>query len=168
MHQSISVATVVNMVKALTRECRSILRELSMDGLCAITYNNLDFDLKVKEPTLGNPGGFASITTRTFVLLSPETKLSNLWFSKELWEKSSLNPNRPKESTPPSAPTPRYIMAHIIKLHPCIKSAMLWFIKSILVDNYLPNEYKDLLGPIPSSKQITITKMVQLPHMQCT
>src|SRR5258708_4846997 len=152
MHQSISVATVVNMVKALTRECRSILRELSMDGLCAITYNNLDFDLKVKEPTLGNPGGFASITTRTFVLLSPETKLSDLWFSKELWEKSSLNPNGPKESTPPSAPTPRYIMACIIELHPRIESAMLWFIKSILVNNYLPNEYKDLLGPIPSSK----------------
>src|SRR5258708_11146707 len=160
---SVSVATVVNMVKALTRECQSILQELSMDGLCAIAYNNLDFDFKVKEPTLENPGGFASITTGTFVLLSPETKLSDLQFSKELCEKSSLNPNRPKESTPPSAPTLRYIMAHIIESHPRIESAMLWFIKSILVNNYLPNEYKDLLGPIPSSKQIPITKMVQLP-----
>src|SRR5258708_1892472 len=160
---SISVATVVNMVKALTREHQSILQELSMDGLCTIAYDNLDFDFKVKEPTLENPGGFASITTRTFVLLSPETKLSDLQFSKELWEKSSLNPNGPKESTPPSAPTPRDIMACIIESHPRIKSAMLWFIKSILVDNYLPNEYKDLLGPIPSSKQILNTKMVQLP-----
>src|SRR5258708_40285200 len=152
MHQSISVATIVNMVKALTREHQSILWELSTDGLCTITYDNLDFDFKVKEPTLENPGGFASITTGTFVLLSPKTKLSDLQFSKELWEKSSLNPNVPKESTPPSVPTPRYIMAHIIESHPCIESAMLWFIKSILVDNYLPNEYKDLLGPIPSSK----------------
>ena len=54
-------------------------------------------------------------------------------------------------------------MARIIESHPRIESAMLWFIKSILVDNYLPNEYKDLLGPIPSSKRILITKTVQLP-----
>src|SRR5258708_989884 len=54
MHQSISVATIVNMVKALTREHQSILWELSMDGLCTIAYNNLDFDFKVKEPTLEN------------------------------------------------------------------------------------------------------------------
>src|SRR6266446_3283581 len=36
---SVSVATIVNMVKALTKEQKSILRGLSTDGLCAITYD---------------------------------------------------------------------------------------------------------------------------------
>src|SRR5258708_4493170 len=160
---SVSVTSIVNMVKALTKEQKSILRGLSTDGLCAITYDNLDFNFKDKEPTLQNPGGFASNTTGSFVTLSPETTLSSLQFSKELWEKSSLNPHGTKDSVPPSIPTPKYIMGQIIEAHPHIKLAMLWFIKDILIKNYLPDEYKDLLGPVPSSKWILIRKTVQPP-----
>ena len=160
---SVSVMSIVNMVKALTKEQKSILRGLSTDGLCAIAYDNLDFDFKVKELTLENPGGFASITTGTFLPLSPEMTPSSLQFSKELWEKSSLNPHGTKDSMPPSIPTPRYIMGQIIEAHPHIKLAMLWFIKDILIKNYLPDEYKDLLGPVPSSKWIPIRKTVQHP-----
>ena len=43
---------------------------------------------------------------------------------------------------------------------------MLWLIKSILVENHLPDEYKNLLGPILSSKWIPIRKTVQ--HPACT
>src|SRR5260370_40246232 len=39
----------------------------------------------------------------------------------------------------------------------------MWFIKSILVDNYLTSEYQDLLGPMPSLKWIGISKSVQQP-----
>ena len=54
-------------------------------------------------------------------------------------------------------------MGHIIESHSQVESALLWFIKSILIDNYLPTEYKDLLGPIPSSKWILIRKTIQQP-----
>ena len=54
-------------------------------------------------------------------------------------------------------------MGHIIESHSQVESALLWFIKSVLNDNYLPTEYKDLLGPIPSSKWIPIRKIIQQP-----
>ena len=63
---SISVPTVVKMVQALMKDHQCIIWDLSTNGLCAIAYDNLDFYFKVKEPTLENPGGFASITTGTF------------------------------------------------------------------------------------------------------
>src|SRR5260370_32321229 len=75
---SVSVPMVVKMVEALTKNHQHILQDLSTHGLCTIAYDNLDFDFKVKELTLENPGGFASITTGTFVLLSPETTLNDL------------------------------------------------------------------------------------------
>ena len=81
---SISVTSIINMVKALTKERRSILQGLSTNRLCAIVYNNLDFDFKVKEPTLENPGGIASITMGTFLPLSPETTLGILRFSNSV------------------------------------------------------------------------------------
>ena len=112
---SMSVSSIVNMVKALTKEQRSVLQGLSTDGLCAIAYNNLDFDFKVKEPTLENPGSFVSITTGTFLPLLPKTTPSSLQFSKELWESSSLNPYRAKDSMPPLIPTPRYIMGRLLR-----------------------------------------------------
>src|SRR5258708_5543469 len=54
-------------------------------------------------------------------------------------------------------------MGCIIESHSRVESALLWFIKSVLIDNYLPNKYKDLLGPIPSSKWIPIRKTIQQP-----
>jgi hypothetical protein len=54
-------------------------------------------------------------------------------------------------------------MGQIIEAHPRIELAMLWFIKDTLIENYLPDEYKDLLGPVPSSKWIPIRKTVQHP-----
>ena len=38
--------------------------------------------------------------------------------------------------------------------------AMLWYIKSMIVE-YLPPSYKDLLGPMPSSKWIGVEKSSQ-------
>jgi len=43
---------------------------------------------------------------------------------------------------------------------------MLWFIKSILVNEFLPPEYKDLLSPIPSSTSIPVEKSTQ--YLACT
>ena len=44
-----------------------------------------------------------------------------------------------------------------------VESAMLWYIKSVIVEEYLPSSYKELLGPIPSSKWIDMEKLTQQP-----
>ena len=82
---SISVVSIVNMVHALTKECKKELKKLSETGLCAIAYDNLNFDFGVKEPMVENAGTFTSITTGSFIQLTPDTTLGNLSFSRELW-----------------------------------------------------------------------------------
>src|SRR6266436_2909566 len=41
---SISVVSIVNMVRVLTKEWKQEIRKLSQTGLCAIVYDNLNFD----------------------------------------------------------------------------------------------------------------------------
>jgi len=38
-----------------------------------------------------------------------------------------------------------------------------WFIKSVLVNDFLSPEYHELLGPIPSLKYIPVEKSTQQP-----
>ncbi len=49
---SVSVTSIINIVKSLMAECQWIIRNLGDDDLCELAYNNLDFDLKAKESTL--------------------------------------------------------------------------------------------------------------------
>ena len=53
---SVSVTAIGKMVKSLMTEMQQIIWELLKDGLCAIAYDNLDFDFKPKEVTIENPG----------------------------------------------------------------------------------------------------------------
>src|SRR5258708_28122097 len=160
---SISVVSIVNIVWALTKEQKQEIRKLSQTGLCAIAYDNLDFDFCMKEPTVENAGTFASITTGSFIQLTPDTMLDDISFSRELWERSDLNPCGPKDSMPPTSPPYEYVVDWIKDALPCVNSAILWFIKSIVVEDYLKSEYRDLLSPIPSSKWIEFSKSVQQP-----
>ena len=107
---SVSVSSIVKMVRSLTIERQKHIRELSKDGLCALAYDNLDFDFKTKEATLENPGAFESITTGTFIPLGHGTTLDDLRFSDELWKKSPLNPQGMKDMTPSQPPSHRYIL----------------------------------------------------------
>jgi len=163
---SVSVTSVINIVKSLMAEHQQIIRNLGDDGLCALAYGNLDFDLKTKESTLENPGNFTSITTGTFIPLGHRTIPDDLKFSECLWEKSSLNPHGPKDATLPHLPSHKYLLKQIGESLPQVKSVMLWFIKSILVNEFLPPEYKDLLSPIPSSTSIPVEKSTQ--YLACT
>ena len=70
-----SVVSTANIIRSLTKECHDIIKDLGRDGLCTLAYDNLDFDFKVKEPTLENPGTFSSITTGTFMTLGHGTML---------------------------------------------------------------------------------------------
>ena len=111
-----------------------------------------------------NAGTFASITTVSFIQMTPDTTL-DVSFSRELWERSDLNLNGPKDSMPPIPPPHKFIVYWIKEALPHMNSAMVWFIKSILVDDYLKSnsEYQDLLGDMPSLKWINISKSVQQP-----
>src|SRR5258708_30729354 len=134
---SICVVSIVNMVHALTKEHKKELKKLSETGLCVIAYDNLDFDFGVKEPMVENAGTFPSITTGSFIQLTPDTTLGNLSFSRELWERSNLNPHGPKDSTPPTPPPYEDVVDQIKDALPHVNSARLCFIKSLLLDTYI-------------------------------
>ena len=151
------------MVIPPTTETQQIIRELSKDGLCAIAYDNLDFDFKPKEATIENPGTFESITTGTFIPMGHGATLDDLRFSDELWKKSSLNPQGAKDVTPSQAPSDKYLLKRVAESMLPVESAMLWYIKSMIIEEYLPLSYKDLLGPMPSSKWIDVEKSTQQP-----
>jgi len=88
----------------VTDSLKENLRKLSDMGLCVMAYDNLDFDFKTKEPSDQNQGTFLSITTATFIPLTYGATLNDLRYSKELWEKSTLNPNNPRDLRPPTLP----------------------------------------------------------------
>ena len=101
---SVLVDSLYHMIHSVTDGLKASLKKLSDPGLYAMAYDNLDFEFKTKEPSDQNQGTFLSITTATFIPLTYGTTLDNLQYSKELWEKSSLNPNNPKDSKPPTMP----------------------------------------------------------------
>jgi len=74
----VSIPSIVNIIRSLTKEQHNIIKDLGRDGLCALAYDNLDFDFKVKEPTLENPGSFSSIMTGTFIPLGHGTMLDDI------------------------------------------------------------------------------------------
>ena len=101
---SVSVESIYHIVHSVTDSLRENLRKLSETGLCAMAYNNLDFDFKTKEPSNQNQGTFSSITMATFIPLTYGTTLNDLRYLKELWERSTLNPNNPRDSRLPTPP----------------------------------------------------------------
>ena len=54
-------------------------------------------------------------------------------------------------------------MNQVTESYSQIESAILWFIKSTVANNFLSPEYHELLGPIPSSKYIPVEKSIQQP-----
>src|SRR5260370_41182459 len=121
-----------------------------------LAYDNLDFDFKLE-----NPGTFESITTGTFIPVGHGTMLEDLWRSDELWRRSSLNPQGVKDVTPSQPPSLRYILNRVEESTLNIEWAIWWYIKSMIVE-YLPPSY-ELLGPMPSSKWISVEKSTQEP-----
>ena len=116
----------------------------------------------MKEATLENPGAFESITTGTFIPLGHGMTIDDLRFSDELWKKSPLNPQGTKDVTPSQPPSHQYILKRVGELIPNLERVMEWYIKSMIME-YLPLSYKDLLGPMPSSKWIGVEKSTQQP-----
>ena len=75
---SVSADSIYHIVHSVTNSLKENLRKLSDTGLCAMAYNNLDFDFKTKELSDQNQGTFLSITTATFIPLTYGATLNGL------------------------------------------------------------------------------------------
>ena len=160
---SISPESIYYTIRSVTDSLKESLRKLSDPGLYAMAYDNLDFDFKTKEPSDQNQGTFSSITTATFIPLTYGATLDDLRYSKELWEKSSLNPKNPNDSKPPTTPDRQYVFDHIQERQDNVLRGMEWFVWKILVDNHLET-YKEELGTMPSSFTLDRPeRMIQYP-----
>ena len=66
-----------------------------------------------------------------------------------------------KDVTLPYPPLHKYLLKQVAESMLPVGSAMVWYIKSMIVEEFLPSSYKDLLGRIPSSKWISVKKSTQ-------
>ena len=136
---------------------------LSELGLFTITYDNLDFDFKTKEPNDLNQGTFSSITTGTYIPLAHGTMLDDIKYSKELWDSSPLNLIGSSDSTPPVPPAHKYLIDSLHDIQKRVPSTEEWFIRKILIDKHLSKRFSKQIGPMPLSLDIPITKTNQQP-----
>ena len=146
---SISSMSICNMVKSLMKEQQTLLKGLSSTGLFSIAYDNLDFDFKAKEPTIEHQGSFESITTATFIPLTHGATQDDLHFSQKIWEESPTNPDSVKDSRPCPPPHTNYIFSRLRESAPHIHSAIEWFIKYKLVEEYSHKFHKQLGYIVP-------------------
>ena len=75
---SVSADSIYHMVQSVTDSLKENLKKLLDTGLCAMAYDNLDFDFKTKEPSNQNQGTFSSIMTATFIPLTYGATLNDL------------------------------------------------------------------------------------------
>ena len=75
---SVSADSIYHMVQSVTDSLKENLKKLSDTGLCAMAYNNLDFNFKTKEPSNQNQGMFSSIIMATFIPLTYGATLNGL------------------------------------------------------------------------------------------
>ncbi len=146
---SISLMSICNMVKSLMKEQQTLLKGLSSTRLFSIAYDNLDFDFKAKEPTIEHQGSFESIMTATFIPLTHGATQDDLHFSQKIWEESPTNPDSVEDSRPCPPPHTNYIFSHLRESAPCIHSAIEWFIKYKLVEEYSHKFHKQLGYIVP-------------------
>ena len=123
-----STESIYHIVHSVTRSLKDGLQKLADPGLYAMAYDNLDFDFKTKEPSDQNHGTFVSITTGTFIPLTYGATIDDLRCSRELWEKSPLNPNHTRDSRPPVTPDRRYLFDCIQERQDSVLEGMEWFI----------------------------------------
>lgn len=96
---SISTTAINHAISSLSKESFRELRKLGGSLLTAYAYDNVDMDLKHTVPTIENPGAtLIHLTSGTLIPLEHGVTKEDLNCSKELWEKSKLNPKRSQEA----------------------------------------------------------------------
>ena len=90
---SISLSSIHNAVKSLSRDAGWKLKEAVCTLQTAFAYNNFDINFKFSEPTVEHPATFVSTTSATAIPLYGVRDLGVLQCSAQLWEKDTKNPS---------------------------------------------------------------------------
>ncbi|KAI0310052.1 hypothetical protein OF83DRAFT_920825 [Amylostereum chailletii] len=89
---SLSQAAINDAVNALSADAFIKIRALACTLLAAYAYDNFDVQMNVATPTVEKKDELLHLTSGTLIRLDHGVTLEDLDCSKELWEKSSLNP----------------------------------------------------------------------------
>lgn len=87
MGVSVSLGATRNMVSSLRKHAQSQLNHLPPGNM---VYYNFNMDFKVAQPVAGHQG-MHMVATTVFFVPYVNTSLEDLWFVKELREKSIYN-----------------------------------------------------------------------------
>jgi hypothetical protein len=95
---SLSMTSINNAVTNLSREAGTKMRELGKSFLTSYAYDNLDIDLKHSVPTLEKSQETLIHLTSGTMLPLYEVALDDLNCLDQLWAKSRLNPDVPRNT----------------------------------------------------------------------
>jgi len=90
---SISLSSIHNAVKSLSRDAGRKLKEAVRTLQTAFAYDNFDINFKSSEPTVERPATFVSATSATAIPLYGVGDSGVLRCSAQLWEKDTKNPS---------------------------------------------------------------------------
>ena len=108
---SVSPSSINKAISSLSKESENQIRKIGQTLMASYAYDNLDIDLKHSVPTIEKgQETLIHLTTGTMLPLH-DVPPNALDCSKELWEKSELNPSA-QSRVPPVA------MKQLLKLYP--------------------------------------------------
>lgn len=97
----IAPSSINLMIQHLSDEALNKLKQLLPGLLNMLAIDNLELQLQTEQPTLTHNGKLASIATATSIPMQPGIQKDDLKLSEQLWQQSSLNPDRPPDAPPP-------------------------------------------------------------------
>ncbi|KDQ31884.1 hypothetical protein PLEOSDRAFT_1022853, partial [Pleurotus ostreatus PC15] len=93
MGVSISTTSINDAISSLSKESSNGLKALGRTLTASFAYNNVDIELKHTVPTLEKPHEtLVHLTSGTLIPLEHGVVREDLSCSKELWERSAMNP----------------------------------------------------------------------------
>lgn len=97
---SISASSILRAVKSLSVESTSLIRTMGEMGLCAIAYDNIDFQFSTDVPTVDSPGDkLVHLASALALKLDPGVKPEHLQCSDEVWDRQDIRLN-PRATNP--------------------------------------------------------------------
>ncbi|GLB39303.1 hypothetical protein LshimejAT787_0604650 [Lyophyllum shimeji] len=101
---SVSTTSINNAVNNLSKEAKAKMRELGQTFLASYAYDNLDIDLKHSVPTIEKSQDTLIHLTSGTMLPLYEVLPGDLDCSDEMWARSHLNPDIPRNVVPKVEP----------------------------------------------------------------
>lgn len=111
---SVALSSIHRSIKSMSEHSEDNVKSVGKSLLTSYAFDNLDFKLPGGIPTIESPNdGLVHITTGTLLRLDHGVTLGDLRCSKELWDRSELNPL----ASDPRRFNPRATMRFLTTLH---------------------------------------------------